>query len=84
MLECCHCKSRFSSLSLPQAVRRERKENVDKEKGRTTQKILQNLLHSYAVKGVTGDTTEQIRIPTQPNTEPDMFQLPPLPEVDKG
>ncbi|KAK7090216.1 hypothetical protein V1264_010044 [Littorina saxatilis] len=66
------------------AARRERKENIDKEKGHTSQKILQNLLKSHAVKGVTGDRTEHISLPAKPGAEADIYQLPPLPEVDKG
>ena len=70
---------------LKQAARRERKENIDREKGRTTQKILQNLLRSHAVKGVTGDRTEHIAVPpSERPAEPDIFQLPPLAEVDRG
>ena len=68
-----------------QATRRERKENVDREKGRTSQKILQNLLRSHAVRDVTGDRTEHISVPPSDRpAEQDIFQLPPLPEVDQG
>lgn len=66
-----------------QAARREKKELIDKEKGRTNKKLLENLLRSHAIKTVLGNENTTIEIPRKMLPEPDIFQLPPLHEIDR-
>jgi hypothetical protein len=71
-----------SFVFLGQAVRRERKEAANQEKGRVNEKLLYNLMKSHALGDLTGEETRAV--PAKPGREPDMFLLPPLPDVDKG
>ncbi|XP_013421180.1 DNA repair protein complementing XP-G cells homolog isoform X2 [Lingula anatina] len=71
------------------AARRQRKEQAEKETGKTSQKILTNFLKRQAVQAAIGKGGEKAtvpEIPAKPSTskEADMYQLPPLPEQDSS
>ena len=58
---------------------------MNREKGRTNQKLLENLIKSHALRSVTGEgDNQEDATPARPGAETDMFRLAPLPEVDKG
>ncbi|XP_064615043.1 DNA excision repair protein ERCC-5-like isoform X2 [Liolophura sinensis] len=64
------------------AGRKERKEQAERESQKTAKKMMSNFLKSYAMQQLMGggkDNSDSISLPFPVQTEPDMFELPPLP-----
>ncbi|KAK6194880.1 hypothetical protein SNE40_000416 [Patella caerulea] len=69
------------------AARRERKEFAEKESGKASRKLLENLMKSHAVKAALGQDTSGVQpgpSSFNSNRKPDVFELAPLPDIDRG
>ncbi|XP_050394306.1 DNA excision repair protein ERCC-5 [Patella vulgata] len=69
------------------AARRERKEFAEKESGKASRKLLENLMKSHAVKAALGQDTSGVQpgpSSLNSNRKPDVFELAPLPDIDRG